>query len=253
MPQLRRRWRDVRISSIGRLSRPRRASWTSRGAQPPARRCQLLDAAATARMALSLRRSIGRMSRAIGYAFFATAIGECALAWSDVGLTGVWLPEARPGAPAAQARAPARAEHARREPPATVAAAVDAMTRLLAGSARRSRRRGARPRRDRRFPAPRLRRRADDRSRPRRSATARSRVASAATRRRARSARRSAPIRFRSSSRAIASSPRRARWAASRRPAASPRSAACWRSRTLAPTVRPTCSTQPRRSREPRD
>ncbi len=31
------------------------------------------------------------------FALFATAIGECALAWNDVGLVGVWLPETRSG------------------------------------------------------------------------------------------------------------------------------------------------------------
>ena len=73
------------------------------------------------------------MSRAIGYALFVTAIGECALAWSDVGLTGVWLPEARAGAlrrKLAQRLAPVKES----EPPALVGAAIDAMTRLLAGS-----------------------------------------------------------------------------------------------------------------------
>ena len=32
----------------------------------------------------------------IGFALFATAIGECAIAWNEVGLTGVWLPETSP-------------------------------------------------------------------------------------------------------------------------------------------------------------
>jgi methylated-DNA-[protein]-cysteine S-methyltransferase len=72
------------------------------------------------------------MSRAIGYALFASAVGECALAWSDVGLTGVWLPETRPGAlrkKLAQRLAPI----AETEPPAAVAATIEAITRLLVG------------------------------------------------------------------------------------------------------------------------
>ncbi len=84
-------------------------------------------------MAMSLRRSIDRMSATIGYALFPTAVGECALAWSDVGLTGVWLPGAHPGQLRRKLErrfGPAREAH----PPATVAAAVDAMTRLLAGT-----------------------------------------------------------------------------------------------------------------------
>jgi len=74
-----------------------------------------------------------RMSRTNGYALFATAIGECALAWSDIGLTGVWLPEARPGVlrrKLAQRHAPV----AEGEPSAAAAAAIDAITRLLAGT-----------------------------------------------------------------------------------------------------------------------
>ena len=35
---------------------------------------------------------------ATSYAMFPTAIGECALAWSECGLTGVWFPEATPEA-----------------------------------------------------------------------------------------------------------------------------------------------------------
>jgi len=34
----------------------------------------------------------------ISYALFPTTIGECALAWSECGLTGVWFPEATPEA-----------------------------------------------------------------------------------------------------------------------------------------------------------
>lgn len=73
------------------------------------------------------------MARVLGYALFASAIGECSLAWSDLGLTGVWLPEARPGAlrhKLARRLAPVVAA----EPPASVAAAIDAIVRLLAGT-----------------------------------------------------------------------------------------------------------------------
>jgi methylated-DNA-[protein]-cysteine S-methyltransferase len=73
------------------------------------------------------------MSATIGYALFATAVGECALAWSDAGLTGVWLPETRAGDLRRKvARRFAGAAEAR--PPVAVAEAIDAMTRLLAGA-----------------------------------------------------------------------------------------------------------------------
>jgi len=31
------------------------------------------------------------------FAFFPTALGTCAIAWNEIGLTGVWLPEADAG------------------------------------------------------------------------------------------------------------------------------------------------------------
>jgi methylated-DNA-[protein]-cysteine S-methyltransferase len=34
------------------------------------------------------------MAQAHSYSLFATAIGTCAVAWNDVGLTGIWLPAA---------------------------------------------------------------------------------------------------------------------------------------------------------------
>jgi len=73
-----------------------------------------------------------RMSRALGYTLFSTALGDCAVAWSEVGLTGVWLPEPRPGA-LRRKLAHRLAPVAEIEPPAAVAAAIDAMIRLLAG------------------------------------------------------------------------------------------------------------------------
>ena len=72
------------------------------------------------------------MAHAQSFALFATAIGDCAIAWNDAGLTGVWLPEAsraalerrvRRRAPGAVATAP-RAE---------LAGLVATITRLLAG------------------------------------------------------------------------------------------------------------------------
>ena len=73
------------------------------------------------------------MSATIGYALFATAVGECALAWSDAGLTGVWLPGVRPGD--LRRKLKRRFAGAREaQAPVAVAAAIDAMTRLLAGT-----------------------------------------------------------------------------------------------------------------------
>ena len=56
---------------------------------------------------------------------FETVIGTCGVRWSDVGLTGVLLPRSR-GLTAPEAA----------DVPATVAAAVEAMTALLAGEPR---------------------------------------------------------------------------------------------------------------------
>jgi methylated-DNA-[protein]-cysteine S-methyltransferase len=73
------------------------------------------------------------MPATLGYACFATAIGECALAWSDAGLTGVWLPDERPGGLRRKLarRLGAAREHA---PPAAAAAAIAAIVRLLGGA-----------------------------------------------------------------------------------------------------------------------
>jgi methylated-DNA-[protein]-cysteine S-methyltransferase len=65
-------------------------------------------------------------------ALFATAIGDCAIAWNDVGLTGVWLPAAsrdalqrrvRSSCPGALATAPC----------GEISAIVEAIARLLDG------------------------------------------------------------------------------------------------------------------------
>lgn len=66
------------------------------------------------------------------FALFATALGTCAIAWNEIGLTGVWLPEANAES--------LRRKVARRCPGAhesaatgAIAAAVEAIIRLLAG------------------------------------------------------------------------------------------------------------------------
>jgi methylated-DNA-[protein]-cysteine S-methyltransferase len=72
------------------------------------------------------------MTNAARFALFTTAIGECALAWSDAGLTGVWLPESRPGGlrPKLGRRVPALTESA---PTEEIAEVVAAIRRLLDG------------------------------------------------------------------------------------------------------------------------
>ena len=72
------------------------------------------------------------MHEPVAFSVFATAIGDCALAWNDVGLFAVWLPEA--------STARLRARISRRYPQAieaapegSVAAAVAAITALLRG------------------------------------------------------------------------------------------------------------------------
>ncbi len=72
------------------------------------------------------------MAQARCYSFFATALGECAIAWNDAGITNVWLPEAKP-------------EDLRREllrrwqgaaetvPAADLVKSIQAMARLLDG------------------------------------------------------------------------------------------------------------------------
>ena len=66
------------------------------------------------------------------FALFATALGTCAIAWNEIGLTGVWLPEAN--AESLRRRVARRCAGASEAAPTDgVADAVDAMTRLLAG------------------------------------------------------------------------------------------------------------------------
>ncbi len=67
-----------------------------------------------------------------GFALFATAIGDCAIAWNAVGLTGVWLPDA--SAARLRARiATRRPDVVEAHPPGTMAEAVVAITALLRG------------------------------------------------------------------------------------------------------------------------
>src|SRR5450432_134771 len=72
------------------------------------------------------------MTGAVHFALFTTAIGECALAWSDAGLTGVWLPESRPGGLQRKLgrRVPAPTEST---PTEEIAEVVAAIRRLLDG------------------------------------------------------------------------------------------------------------------------
>lgn len=73
------------------------------------------------------------MPSTVRFARFATALGECALAWSEAGLTGVWLPESRAGGlkRKIEGRAPMPIESA---PTDEIAQAIAAIQRLLAGA-----------------------------------------------------------------------------------------------------------------------
>ncbi|HEX4232940.1 MAG TPA: methylated-DNA--[protein]-cysteine S-methyltransferase [Caldimonas sp.] len=72
------------------------------------------------------------MAHAGCYALFATAIGDCAIAWNDVGLTGVWFPAAT--REALQRRVRQRCTDAlETAPPSDIAAIVAAIGRLLGG------------------------------------------------------------------------------------------------------------------------
>lgn len=72
------------------------------------------------------------MPRAHSYTLFATAIGTCAVAWNNVGLTGIWLPAAE-GADLRR-QVLRRAAHAHAATPVgAVAAATEAIARLLSG------------------------------------------------------------------------------------------------------------------------
>jgi methylated-DNA-[protein]-cysteine S-methyltransferase len=70
------------------------------------------------------------MSKPVGIALFDTAIGRCAIAWSDAGIRGVQLPEARPTD--TLSRVQRRFTGATVEtPPERIAAAIDAIAAFL--------------------------------------------------------------------------------------------------------------------------
>ena len=72
------------------------------------------------------------MARTQAFTVFATPIGDCAIAWSADGLTGVWLPASVAGAlPRTIARRHPDAVSA--APPAAFASLPGAIARLLAG------------------------------------------------------------------------------------------------------------------------
>ncbi|MDQ6640169.1 MAG: methylated-DNA--[protein]-cysteine S-methyltransferase [Pseudomonadota bacterium] len=72
------------------------------------------------------------MATTRSFALFPTALGTCALAWNEVGVTGVWLPEAN--AQALRRKVMRRSSGAIEAAPAgPVAEAVDAIARLLGG------------------------------------------------------------------------------------------------------------------------
>jgi len=70
-----------------------------------------------------------------GFTVFATAIGSCAIAWSEHGVTALQLPSASAAATAARLLRRCPGAHQRR-PPASVTQAIDAIRALLVGEAR---------------------------------------------------------------------------------------------------------------------
>ncbi|MFO0744482.1 MAG: methylated-DNA--[protein]-cysteine S-methyltransferase [Myxococcota bacterium] len=93
-------------------------------------------AAATAR-ALGYARAV--TSRALEHAFFATAIGRCAIVWSADGVAGVHLPaldDDAAGAAGAAALAARFSGSREAIAPARIARAIEAITALLAGEPR---------------------------------------------------------------------------------------------------------------------
>ena len=74
------------------------------------------------------------MSVAVRFALFETAIGECALAWSDAGVSGVWLPGSDPGSlrRRIERRVPT---HVETTPTGEIAHAIESIRHLLDGGA----------------------------------------------------------------------------------------------------------------------
>ena len=73
-----------------------------------------------------------RMHAPVAFTVFASAIGDCALAWNDVGVLGVWLPEA--SAARLRARVVKRfAQAVETAPDGQADAAIVAITALLRG------------------------------------------------------------------------------------------------------------------------
>lgn len=64
------------------------------------------------------------MSTPLRFALFTTALGECALSWSDDGLTGVWLPASRAGS--------LRRKIERRVSPPVESAPTEVVTQVIA-------------------------------------------------------------------------------------------------------------------------
>ena len=72
---------------------------------------------------------------AVSFSLFETAIGTCAIAWSDRGVTSVWLPEQTD--PETRARVARRFPHIiESAPPPFVSHAIDGIVALLEGEAR---------------------------------------------------------------------------------------------------------------------
>jgi methylated-DNA-[protein]-cysteine S-methyltransferase len=91
-----------------------------------------MDMADTDRRSRRAAARIDRMPAPVAVALFATAIGDCALAWNDVGVLAAWLPEA--SAARLRARIAKRLPQAVEAAPEGIAiAAVAAITALLRG------------------------------------------------------------------------------------------------------------------------
>lgn len=69
---------------------------------------------------------------AVAYTTFDTLLGSCAVAWSQRGVVGVWLPASTPQVTLRQLHR-RHPQAAPASPPSAVALAIDAMTRLLDG------------------------------------------------------------------------------------------------------------------------